>query len=223
MDRINTATKAVDLHGAGKHGFTGGNPNGSVPATKLSPAWCNAVQEALVRVIEEVGLTPDDADYDQFVQALYLAARDWRPGPTSESGAPRTWVTQEGSYFESWLAGERTIADVNRVGGTTANLDFAVLNNGGFGGEVEAIIMRTDLPGRCGRLKYGFQGVRQAGTVTIGGGDILYENFDTLVIDSHSLIASGGSARLRIIPSDNTKKYNIQTVWRVLHVDTYLL
>lgn len=221
MDRIATATKAVDLFGAGKHGFTGGNPNGSVPATKLSSEFCNAVQESLCRLIELVGVTLDATDHDQFKQAVYLAIRDWRPAPTTESGAARTWVTENSANFENWLVAERTISDVNRASGGTATCDFEVLNDGGFGGEVEVLVMRTDLATKCARIKWAFQGVCQAGTVTINASDLLYDDFDTLAIDTHDIVASSGYIRFRavLLNVPAGKKYNVQTAWRVMHID----
>jgi len=51
--------------------------------------------------------------------------------------------------------------------------------------------------------------------------DLLYENVDTLAIDTHDIVASSGYVRFRLVllnvPAD--KKYNIQTAWRVMHVD----
>lgn len=68
MKRIATNNRAVDMHGPGKDGFRASVPGVSDP-TYLSAAWANAVQEAIVRVIENGGLAPAD-DYDQFAFAL---------------------------------------------------------------------------------------------------------------------------------------------------------
>jgi len=55
MKRIDSANKAADLWGPGKHGFSGGNPATNTPATFLTPDWFNGVQEEICRVIEWLG------------------------------------------------------------------------------------------------------------------------------------------------------------------------
>lgn len=90
MQRINTSTKAVDLHGAGKHGFTGGNPVGAIPATRLSQDWCNAVQEEIARAIEGAGIVLNAGANNQLftaIQAL-IAASSSASMPDGTVGAP---------------------------------------------------------------------------------------------------------------------------------------
>lgn len=70
MDRINTPNKAVDLFGAGKHGFRDGNRSTGIEATEFSAAWCNLLQEELANVIEGAGLVLNGADYTQLRQAI---------------------------------------------------------------------------------------------------------------------------------------------------------
>lgn len=70
MNRIDTDTKAVDLFGAGKHGFKDGDlPNGVIP-TDFDAKWCNAVQEELMNVIEGAGIVPSHAVFTQVRQAI---------------------------------------------------------------------------------------------------------------------------------------------------------
>lgn len=70
MDFIQTANKQVDKFGSGKHGFNPGNPSGGVPATYLSPEWCDNVQQELVNVIEGVGIAINPASKTQLQQAI---------------------------------------------------------------------------------------------------------------------------------------------------------
>jgi microcystin-dependent protein len=70
MIRINTATKAVDLHGAGKHGFKDGNVGLGIAPTAFEAAWCNGVQEELLALIEAAGITPSSAVLNQVSSAL---------------------------------------------------------------------------------------------------------------------------------------------------------
>lgn len=58
MERIATATKAVDLYGAGKHGFKDGNLGLGISPTDLEAAWFNGTQEELLALIEGAGIAP---------------------------------------------------------------------------------------------------------------------------------------------------------------------
>lgn len=70
MQRISTATKAVDLFGGGKHGFKNGDLALGVQATDLNADWFNSVQEELLRVIEAAGIAPSSANLNQLLNAL---------------------------------------------------------------------------------------------------------------------------------------------------------
>jgi hypothetical protein len=70
MQRINTATKAVDKFGVGKHGFNDGNKAGGVAATVVDSAWANSLQEEISNVIEESGIVLDPNDRGQMAKAI---------------------------------------------------------------------------------------------------------------------------------------------------------
>lgn len=76
MERIATASRAIDLFGAGKDGFTEGTPLTGVPPTSLSAAWFNGVQEAIARVIEYGGVALSNGDHTQLRAAVQALARD---------------------------------------------------------------------------------------------------------------------------------------------------
>ena len=80
MQRITTATKAVNLFGVGKDGFTSGNPNSQLAPTQMSAAWCNGVQEEIATCIELSGQTLNPADVKQVAKSIpYLAGRQIDP------------------------------------------------------------------------------------------------------------------------------------------------
>lgn len=70
MDRINTSTKSVDKFGAGKHGFTAGNPATGTPSTQLNETWFDSIQEEICAVIESAGLVLDAENRSQLLQAI---------------------------------------------------------------------------------------------------------------------------------------------------------
>lgn len=70
MHRIDTATRATDLFGAGKDGWRDGNKGTGTQATDCSAAFFNDVQENLARIIEAAGFALAKGDGDQLRQAI---------------------------------------------------------------------------------------------------------------------------------------------------------
>lgn len=75
MKRIDTATRAIDLFGAGKDGFKDGNLALAIVATDLDAEWFNDVQEELLSVVETAGLVPAPATRTQLRQAIDIMIR----------------------------------------------------------------------------------------------------------------------------------------------------
>lgn len=72
MHRIDTPTAQKDKFGAGKNGFTRGNPQTGVPVTDLDDDYFDSIQEEIAGVVEGSGLTLDKADNGQVLKALKL-------------------------------------------------------------------------------------------------------------------------------------------------------
>lgn len=70
MHRIDTATAQKDKFGAGKNGFTRGNPQTGTPATALDDDYCDMLQEELAAVVEASGTTLDKEKHNQLLTAL---------------------------------------------------------------------------------------------------------------------------------------------------------
>lgn len=70
MHRIDTSTAQADKFGAGKNGFTGGNPQTGQLPTALDQDFFDAVQEEISRVVEAAGIELDKGEYDQLLTAL---------------------------------------------------------------------------------------------------------------------------------------------------------
>lgn len=70
MHRIDTSTAQKDKFGAGKNGFTRGNPQTGTPATDLDDDYFDMLQEELAGVVEASGAVLDKSKHDQLLTAL---------------------------------------------------------------------------------------------------------------------------------------------------------
>ncbi|MDT3563117.1 phage tail protein [Cronobacter malonaticus] len=70
MHRIDTPTAQQGKFGAGKNGFTAGDPTLGVPATQLDEAFFDSVQEEICAVIEGAGIQLKKSDRAQLSAAI---------------------------------------------------------------------------------------------------------------------------------------------------------
>ncbi|APK14371.1 hypothetical protein [Escherichia coli] len=70
MHRIDTKTAQKDKFGAGKNGFTRGNPQTGAPATDLDDDYFDMLQEELCSVVEASGASLEKGRHDQLLTAL---------------------------------------------------------------------------------------------------------------------------------------------------------
>ncbi|RAT16169.1 MULTISPECIES: gp53-like domain-containing protein [Lonsdalea] len=70
MHRIDTGTAQVDKFGAGKNGFTRGNPQTGTLATELDDDYFDALQEEICGPIEAAGLSLEKGNRGQLLAAL---------------------------------------------------------------------------------------------------------------------------------------------------------
>lgn len=70
MHRIDTKTAQKDKFGAGKNGFTRGNPQTGTPATDLDDDYFDMLQEELCSVVEAYGASLEKGQHDQLLTAL---------------------------------------------------------------------------------------------------------------------------------------------------------
>ncbi|MCU6967869.1 phage tail protein, partial [Escherichia coli] len=68
--RIDTKTAQKDKFGAGKNGFTRGNPQTGTPATDLDDDYFDMLQEELCSVVEASGASLEKGRHDQLLTAL---------------------------------------------------------------------------------------------------------------------------------------------------------
>ncbi|MFS6817602.1 hypothetical protein WDM02_25420, partial [Citrobacter meridianamericanus] len=70
MHRIDTPTAQKDKFGAGKNGFTAGNPQTGTPATDLDNDYFDMLQEELAGVVEATGVSLVKSRHNQLLTAL---------------------------------------------------------------------------------------------------------------------------------------------------------
>ncbi|EFP6062218.1 hypothetical protein ACO12P_004113 [Shigella flexneri] len=70
MHRIDTKTAQKDKFGAGRNGFTRGNPQTGTPATDLDDDYFDMLQEELCSVVEASGASLEKGRHDQLLTAL---------------------------------------------------------------------------------------------------------------------------------------------------------
>lgn len=70
MHRIDTPTAQKDKFGAGKNGFTRGNPQTGTPATDLDDDYFDMLQEELAGVVEATGVSLVKSKRNQLLTAL---------------------------------------------------------------------------------------------------------------------------------------------------------
>lgn len=70
MDRNTGANMVTDKHGAGKDGFTNGDPASPQSATVIDEDFVDGVQEELLNIIETASITPNATDFTQVLDGL---------------------------------------------------------------------------------------------------------------------------------------------------------
>ena len=184
MHRIDTKTAQKDKFGAGKNGFTRGNPQTGTPATDLDDDYFDMLQEELCSVVEASGASLEKERHDQLLTALraLLLSRKNPFGDIKSDGTVKTALENlglgdgSGRYSKTVVfssSGSYTWpADVKRIDGIltaaggggggcnaeNANQTFSGAG-GGAGGTVFATIYATDNDAGPGTY-----------TVTIGSG-----------------------------------------------------
>lgn len=70
VHRIDTPTAVANVNGPGRTGFIKGNASTSTPATRVSPAWFNDMQESVCRVVERFLGALEKGNGEQMADAI---------------------------------------------------------------------------------------------------------------------------------------------------------
>ncbi|MEL9881955.1 hypothetical protein J4W65_11850 [Escherichia coli] len=135
MHRIDTKTAQKDKFGAGKNGFTRGNPHTGTPATDLDDDYFDMLQEELCSVVEASGASLEKARHDQLLTALraLLLSRKNPFGDIKSDGTVKTalenlglgearYVIQRGANANgAWIRWSDGAIEVFGTGGSNNN------------------------------------------------------------------------------------------------------
>ncbi|EKR7607639.1 carbohydrate kinase [Escherichia coli] len=147
MHRIDTKTAQKDKFGAGKNGFTRGNPQTGKPATDLDDDYFDMLQEELCSVVEASGASLEKGRHDQLLTALRALLLS-RKNPFSDiksDGTVKTALENLGLGDTSGYVGRWVNTRVFTSSGTytptpgTKRIRVTITGGGGGGGGCKAI------------------------------------------------------------------------------------
>ncbi|EFH2759087.1 hypothetical protein IZS90_000760 [Escherichia coli] len=127
MHRIDTKTAQKDKFGAGKNGFTRGNPQTGTPATDLDDDYFDMLQEELCGVVEASGASLEKGRNDQLLTALHalLLSRKNPFGDIKSDGTVKT-------ALENLGLGEAAKRDVGTGSGQIPDMGAFASGSGWF-------------------------------------------------------------------------------------------
>ena len=181
MHRIDTKTAQKDKFGAGKNGFTRGNPQTGTPATDLDDDYFDMLQEELCSVVEASGASLEKARHDQLLTALraLLLSRKNPFGDIKSDGTVKTALENLGLGASAF--GLQNIVVFNTAGVSTWDVpeilrqgrkcQVTVIGGGASGGAASDSTKRGGGGGGGGHSKslLDLTGVSSV-TVTVGAG-----------------------------------------------------
>ncbi len=147
MHRIDTKTAQKDKFGAGKNGFTRGNPQTGTPATDLDDDYFDMLQEELCSVVEASGASLEKGRHDQLLTALrsLLLSRKNPFSDIKSDGTVKTALENLGLGDTSGYVGRWVNTRVFTSSGTytptpgTKRIRVTITGGGGGGGGCKAI------------------------------------------------------------------------------------
>ncbi|HCP1767900.1 gp53-like domain-containing protein [Escherichia albertii] len=135
MHRIDTKTAQKDKFGAGKNGFTRGNPQTGTPATDLDDDYFDMLQEELCSVVEASGASLEKGRHDQLLTALraLLLSRKNPFGDIKSDGTVKTALENLGlgeAAKRDVGTGSGQIPDMSSFSGSIASKGYQKLPGG---------------------------------------------------------------------------------------------
>jgi hypothetical protein len=173
MRRINTKSKAVDLWGAGKHGFTAGNAQSGFDPTGLSADFFNDVQENICHPIEYSGGTLG-SDTTQLTKAIQRLYRNWNPDLIGSAGTPATFRTHShGDERDTWVNLRGTVTGLKLTGMGNQLLLPELTATGLLSGNIDIVYISVDNPVSMGYYKARLSWLHYMGATLIASSTVI--------------------------------------------------
>ena len=208
MHRIDTKTAQKDKFGAGKNGFTRGNPQTGTPATDLDDDYFDMLQEELCSVVEASGASLEKERHDQLLTALraLLLSRKNPFGDIKSDGTVKT-------ALENLGLGEGSALPVGVPvpwPSATPPTGWLKCNGAAFSAEEYPELAKAyptnKLPDLRGEFIRGWddgRGVDAGRTILSAQGDAIrniYGEFKTVNTENYSIWESVGSFKGAVVP-----------------------
>ncbi|MWE51768.1 integrase [Escherichia coli] len=208
MHRIDTKTAQKDKFGAGKNGFTRGNPQTGTPATDLDDDYFDMLQEELCSVVEASGASLEKGRHDQLLTALraLLLSRKNPFGDIKSDGTVQT-------ALENLGLGEGSALPVGVPvpwPSATPPTGWLKCNGAAFSAEEYPELAKAyptnKLPDLRGEFIRGWddgRGVDAGRTILSAQGDAIrniYGEFKTVNTENYSIWESVGSFKGAVVP-----------------------
>ena len=194
MHRIDTKTAQKDKFGAGKNGFTRGNPQTGTPATDLDDDYFDMLQEELCSVVEASGASLEKARHDQLLTALraLLLSRKNPFGDIKSDGTVKTALENLGISAPGGAGSVGYKLNAENTVSRTAYDNFSDrINAGDFGIKGDGIADNAAaITKACAALQklYEIDGIRRTLVFTDGS----YRTSATIVVHENMLIHCEG-------------------------------
>jgi microcystin-dependent protein len=176
MQRISTLSRLLNKFGVGKDGFKDGDLANGITATNLNADWCNGLQEEVISVIEQAGLTPSNATLNQLMMAIAtLQRQQTNTAYTTAGTAPAFTVTLPASAVALAALGTNLRL---RLKFHAAGAGSDTLNIGGLGAK--------------SLKQYDYSGTKIAAVIASGQlADIEYDGTDFVILDPLPAMLNG--------------------------------
>ena len=189
MHRIDTKTAQKDKFGAGKNGFTRGNPQTGTPATDLDDDYFDMLQEELCSVVEASGASLEKGRHDQLLTALraLLLSRKNPFGDIKSDGTVKTALENLG--LGAFITSPSTTpSDFTQVNSPDGDSYLFIANNDQWGAQTAN---GTAIPLPVERGGSG-AGTPEGARAAFGLGDSATKNVGTTA----GTVAAGDDSRL---------------------------
>jgi len=235
MHRIDTSTAQKDKFGAGKNGFTGGNPQTGELPTALDADYFDSLQEEISSVIEAAGLTLSKAANSQLKDAIARLTLG-RKSPFSDiksdgSAALSTARSNLGlgsqalqsSDAVNITGGNATLSNltVTTFNGKTVNPEaLNVSNTATFAGAVaftgQDYLNKSSVVNAPGDNSNQTFGLRLSGSAGQRSDELFYEKIGTFAARRFIVISGGNTITFDMRQDGSMVSLNPVGTWQVL-------